>query len=71
MAALDPPPPVFFLTCADVSKLWFSDGLQPKQLWFETKTNMIEVRGYSNETQSGRNLSVCVLFPKKEIIETP
>ncbi|XP_078812346.1 uncharacterized protein lrp13b isoform X3 [Oryzias latipes] len=36
----------------DVTKLWFSDGLQPKQLWFETKTKVLEVRAY-NESQSG------------------
>ncbi|CAK6954680.1 low-density lipoprotein receptor-related protein 2-like isoform X4 [Scomber scombrus] len=56
----------------DVSKLWFSDGLQPKQLWFETKTNMIEVRAYSNESQSGSNtcannnggcVHLCLPFP--------
>ncbi|MED6263823.1 hypothetical protein CHARACLAT_008544, partial [Characodon lateralis] len=36
----------------DVSKLWFSDGHQPKQLWFETKTRLMEIRSYNNETQS-------------------
>ncbi|XP_047229389.1 low-density lipoprotein receptor-related protein 2 isoform X2 [Girardinichthys multiradiatus] len=40
----------------DVSKLWFSDGHQPKQLWFETKTGVMEIRSYNNETQSGNNL---------------
>uniref|UniRef100_A0A3B4VCW2 Si:dkey-88l16.3 n=1 Tax=Seriola dumerili TaxID=41447 RepID=A0A3B4VCW2_SERDU len=39
----------------DVTKLWFSDGLQPKQLWFETKTRMVEVRAYSNNSQAGTN----------------
>ncbi|XP_016532550.1 low-density lipoprotein receptor-related protein 2 isoform X4 [Poecilia formosa] len=39
----------------DISKLWFSDGLQPKQLWFETKTKVSEIRSYNNETQSGSN----------------
>ncbi|XP_047426561.1 low-density lipoprotein receptor-related protein 2-like isoform X2 [Mugil cephalus] len=39
----------------DVTKLWFSDGLQPKQLWFETKTDVGEIRAYSNDSQSGTN----------------
>ncbi|XP_040013370.1 low-density lipoprotein receptor-related protein 2-like isoform X2 [Xiphias gladius] len=39
----------------DVTKLWFSDGLQAKQLWFETKTSVVEVRAYSNNSQSGTN----------------
>ncbi|XP_056258757.1 low-density lipoprotein receptor-related protein 2-like [Seriola aureovittata] len=39
----------------DVTKLWFSDGLQPKQLWFETKTRMVEVRAYNNNSQTGTN----------------
>ncbi|KAG7242405.1 hypothetical protein INR49_023270, partial [Caranx melampygus] len=39
----------------DVTKLWFSDGLQPNQLWFETKTSMVEVRAYSNSSQAGTN----------------
>uniref|UniRef100_A0A672ZF23 Si:dkey-88l16.3 n=1 Tax=Sphaeramia orbicularis TaxID=375764 RepID=A0A672ZF23_9TELE len=40
----------------DVTKLWYSDGLQPKQLWFETKTSLIEVKAYSNNSQSGTNM---------------
>ncbi|XP_037609242.1 low-density lipoprotein receptor-related protein 2-like isoform X1 [Sebastes umbrosus] len=39
----------------DVTKLWFSDGLQPNQLWFETKTHVVEVKAYSNDSQSGTN----------------
>ncbi|XP_072311347.1 uncharacterized protein [Eucyclogobius newberryi] len=39
----------------DVTRLWFSDGLQPKQLWFETKISLTEVKAYSNNTQSGSN----------------
>ncbi|XP_034047695.1 low-density lipoprotein receptor-related protein 2-like [Thalassophryne amazonica] len=38
----------------DVTKLWFTDGLQPKQMWFETKSSIIEVKAYSNNSQSGR-----------------
>ncbi|TKS84303.1 Low-density lipoprotein receptor-related protein 4 [Collichthys lucidus] len=40
----------------DVTKLWFSDGLQPNQLWFETKTSLVDVRAYSIDSQSGTNL---------------
>uniref|UniRef100_A0A087XJC0 Si:dkey-88l16.3 n=1 Tax=Poecilia formosa TaxID=48698 RepID=A0A087XJC0_POEFO len=51
----------------DISKLWFSDGLQPKQLWFETKTKVSEIRSYNNETQSGgfysANDTSCVPLP--------
>lgn len=39
----------------DVIRLWFSDGLQPKQLWFETKISLMEVKAYSNSSQSGSN----------------
>ncbi|KAK5900683.1 hypothetical protein CgunFtcFv8_025624 [Champsocephalus gunnari] len=39
----------------DVTKLWFSDGLQPNQMWFETKTSLVEVKAYSNDSQYGTN----------------
>ncbi|XP_070408848.1 prolow-density lipoprotein receptor-related protein 1 isoform X2 [Nothobranchius furzeri] len=39
----------------DVSKLWFSDGRQPKQVWFETKNAVVELRSYNNDTQAGSN----------------
>uniref|UniRef100_A0A3B3YW90 EGF-like domain-containing protein n=1 Tax=Poecilia mexicana TaxID=48701 RepID=A0A3B3YW90_9TELE len=47
----------FWVTQDKVSKLWFSDGLQPKQLWFETKTKVSEIRSYNNETQSSNHCS--------------
>uniref|UniRef100_A0A665XAN3 Si:dkey-88l16.3 n=1 Tax=Echeneis naucrates TaxID=173247 RepID=A0A665XAN3_ECHNA len=37
------------------TKLWFSDGVQPKQLWFETKTSVVEIRAYSSNSQTGMN----------------
>ncbi len=46
-----------FPNCVDVTKLWFTDGLQPNQLWFETKTSLVEVRAYSSDSQSGAYLS--------------
>ncbi|KAK5851838.1 hypothetical protein PBY51_023361 [Eleginops maclovinus] len=39
----------------DVTKVWFSDGLQPNQMWFETKTSLVEVKAYSNNSQTGTN----------------
>lgn len=40
-----------------MTNLWFSDGLQPIQLWFETKTSLVEVRAFSGDSQSGRSLA--------------
>ncbi|XP_019713476.1 low-density lipoprotein receptor-related protein 2 isoform X2 [Hippocampus comes] len=40
----------------DVTKMWFSDGHHPKQLWFETKTNLVEIKVYSNDSQTGSNM---------------
>uniref|UniRef100_A0A3Q3L603 EGF-like domain-containing protein n=1 Tax=Mastacembelus armatus TaxID=205130 RepID=A0A3Q3L603_9TELE len=57
----------------DVTKVWFSDGLQSKQLWFETKTNIVEVKAYSEDSQSGSNscsinngrcLHLCLPYPQ-------
>ncbi|XP_074547091.1 uncharacterized protein LOC141805798 [Halichoeres trimaculatus] len=56
----------------DVTKVWFSDGLQPNQLWFETKTSLVEIRAYNNDSQSGGNSCsisnggcdhLCLAFP--------
>ncbi|XP_051907156.1 low-density lipoprotein receptor-related protein 2 isoform X4 [Hippocampus zosterae] len=40
----------------DVTKMWFSDGHHPKQLWFETKANLVEIKAYSNDSQTGSNM---------------
>ncbi|KAM8828744.1 uncharacterized protein AB9W97_004546 [Spinachia spinachia] len=39
----------------DLTRLWFSNGLQPNQLWFETKTSVVTVQAHSNVSQSGTN----------------
>eukprot|EP00063_Salmo_salar_P027647 XP_014002482.1 PREDICTED: low-density lipoprotein receptor-related protein 1B-like [Salmo salar] len=39
----------------DVTRLWFSDGFQPKQLWFEVNTNVVALRVYSKTSQKGTN----------------
>ncbi|XP_061656895.1 low-density lipoprotein receptor-related protein 2 isoform X2 [Syngnathoides biaculeatus] len=40
----------------DVTKMWFSDGFHPKQLWFETKTTLVQIKAYSNDSQTGSNM---------------
>ncbi|KAL2087738.1 hypothetical protein ACEWY4_016566 [Coilia grayii] len=39
----------------DVTKMWYSDGVQPKQLWFEVKTNVVDLKAYSRSSQKGGN----------------
>ncbi|XP_056289033.1 low-density lipoprotein receptor-related protein 1B-like [Pseudoliparis swirei] len=57
----------------DLTKLWFSDGLQPNQLWFETKISVVQVQAYNNESQSGTNgcsinnggcVQLCLPYPQ-------
>uniref|UniRef100_A0AAZ3SHK3 EGF-like domain-containing protein n=1 Tax=Oncorhynchus tshawytscha TaxID=74940 RepID=A0AAZ3SHK3_ONCTS len=38
-----------------VTRIWFSDGFQPKQLWFEVNTNVVALRVYSKTSQKGTN----------------
>lgn len=45
-----------FPNCTDVTKVWLSDGLQPNQLWFETKTSVVGVKAFSVDSQTGRYL---------------
>lgn len=40
----------FFAGTTDV---WYSDGIQPKQLWFEVQTNIIALKAYSENSQKG------------------
>ncbi|KAK3521954.1 hypothetical protein QTP70_020467, partial [Hemibagrus guttatus] len=37
------------------TNVWYSDGIQPKQLWFEVQTNIIALKAYSANSQKGTN----------------
>ncbi|XP_049325048.1 low-density lipoprotein receptor-related protein 2 isoform X2 [Astyanax mexicanus] len=36
--------------------VWYSDGVQPKQMWFEVQTNIVALKAYSANSQKGSNL---------------
>ncbi|MCJ8742663.1 hypothetical protein PDJAM_G00084880 [Pangasius djambal] len=38
------------------TNVWYSDGIQPKQLWFEVQTNIVALKAYSANSQKGTNL---------------
>uniref|UniRef100_A0AAY5ESJ3 EGF-like domain-containing protein n=1 Tax=Electrophorus electricus TaxID=8005 RepID=A0AAY5ESJ3_ELEEL len=38
------------------TKVWYSDGVQPKQMWFEVQTNILALKAYSKYSQKGTNL---------------
>ncbi|KAM8873175.1 uncharacterized protein ACB058_004818 isoform 2-T2 [Synchiropus picturatus] len=55
-----------------VTKLWFSDGQQPKQLWFETKNTLQVLKSHSRDSQIGTNMcsknnggcaQLCLAYP--------
>uniref|UniRef100_A0A667WW69 Low-density lipoprotein receptor-related protein 2-like n=1 Tax=Myripristis murdjan TaxID=586833 RepID=A0A667WW69_9TELE len=57
----------------NVTRVWFSDGVEPKQMWFETKHVIVEMRAYSNNSQAGTNscsnnngdcLHLCLAYPR-------
>ncbi|XP_076875728.1 uncharacterized protein lrp13b isoform X3 [Brachyhypopomus gauderio] len=37
------------------TKVWYSDGVQPKQMWFEVQTNIVALKAYSTRSQEGTN----------------
>lgn len=43
----------FFFFSAGTTDVWYSDGTQPKQLWFEVQTNIIALKAYSENSQKG------------------
>ncbi|XP_048030956.1 low-density lipoprotein receptor-related protein 2 isoform X1 [Megalobrama amblycephala] len=38
------------------TKVWYTDGFQPKQMWFEVKMSIIELKAYSKSSQKGTNV---------------
>lgn len=38
---------------AGTTNVWYSDGIQPKQLWFEVQTNIMALKAYSANSQKG------------------
>ncbi|MBN3311182.1 LRP4 protein, partial [Amia calva] len=43
----------FWTTFNDTTKMWYSDGQQPRQLWFEVKTTVLNLKVYSKFSQNG------------------
>ncbi|CAL8318102.1 unnamed protein product [Lota lota] len=37
------------------SRLWVSDGVQPRQLWFQMRSTLQSLKAYSRSSQTGRN----------------
>lgn len=52
----------FFLVSAGMTKMWYSDGAQPRQLWFEVRTNVVDMKAYSRSSQQGRRANKVLLF---------
>ncbi|KAI7789745.1 putative low-density lipoprotein receptor-related protein 2 [Triplophysa rosa] len=47
---------IFWVTLENGTiKVWYTDGFQPKQMWFEVKTNIVELKAYSKSSQKGTN----------------
>uniref|UniRef100_A0A673HKF3 Low-density lipoprotein receptor-related protein 2-like n=1 Tax=Sinocyclocheilus rhinocerous TaxID=307959 RepID=A0A673HKF3_9TELE len=47
----------FWITLDNGSaKVWYTDGFQPKHMWFEVKANIIELKAYSRSSQKGTNV---------------
>ncbi|XP_059400694.1 low-density lipoprotein receptor-related protein 2-like [Carassius carassius] len=49
---------IFFWVTLDngSAEVWYTDGFQPKHMWFEVKTNIIELKAYSSSSQKGTNV---------------
>uniref|UniRef100_A0A3B3QJP4 Si:dkey-88l16.3 n=1 Tax=Paramormyrops kingsleyae TaxID=1676925 RepID=A0A3B3QJP4_9TELE len=64
---------LFWVTVNDTAEVWYSDGIQPKLLWFEVETDVIALKVYSRSSQKGNNYctfgnggcrQLCLPFPR-------
>ncbi|XP_056591842.1 low-density lipoprotein receptor-related protein 1B isoform X1 [Triplophysa dalaica] len=47
---------IFWVTLENGTiKVWYTDGFNSKQMWFEVKTNIVELKAYSKSSQKGTN----------------
>ncbi|KAI4882735.1 hypothetical protein NFI96_028538 [Prochilodus magdalenae] len=51
---------IFFWATLDngTTRVWYSDGIQPKQMWFEVHSNIVALKAFSEHSQKGSNLCV-------------
>ncbi|KAG2466656.1 LRP2 protein, partial [Polypterus senegalus] len=70
---------LFWTTGNDTVKMWYSDGLQTKHLWFETKMKIVGLQVFSKYSQQGTNACVhnggcnyfCLPYPGGKTCKCP
>uniref|UniRef100_A0A8C4S481 Low-density lipoprotein receptor-related protein 2-like n=1 Tax=Erpetoichthys calabaricus TaxID=27687 RepID=A0A8C4S481_ERPCA len=70
---------LFWTTGNDTVKMWYSDGLQAKHLWFETKMKIVGLQVFSKYSQQGTNACVhnggcnyfCLPYPGGKTCKCP
>ncbi|XP_048874547.1 low-density lipoprotein receptor-related protein 2 isoform X29 [Brienomyrus brachyistius] len=64
---------LFWVTANDTAKVWYSDGIQLKRMWFEVEIDVIALKVYSRSSQKGNNYctfenggcrQLCLPFPR-------